>query len=105
MSELPDPATFFVENVSSISGVVFRRELFLTSNLLLYQYFFGYVVMNLIRLMLPQTFVRSTWSLFWTRMCSANDILVYTLLEVLSCVSFSFGKEGGCCESGNPVLH
>ena len=57
--------------------------------------------MNLIRLMLPQPL----FGLFWTRMCSANNFLVNTLLEVLSCVSFSFGKEGGFCESGNPALH
>ena len=34
-------------------------------------------------------------SSFGTRMCSANDILVCTMLEVVSCVSFFLGKEGG----------
>ena len=38
-------------------------------------------------------------SSFGTRMCSANDILVYTVLEVLSCVSFFLGKEAGAVVS------
>ena len=36
---------------------------------------------------------------FWTRMCSTNDFLVYTVLEVLSCVSFFLWKRRGAVVS------